>query len=382
MTTRYAIVGAGMMGGEHMRNIALLPDCAVTAIVEPDAAMREAACAVAQDLFGARPQVFASHRELADVDAIVVAAPNHRHVDIMRDLLATDLPILCEKPLGLDANEVLELDARARGRSAPVWVAMEYRYMAPVARLIEAVRAQDKGRLASLAIREHRFPFLPKVGDWNRFRRNTGGTLVEKCCHFFDLMRLVIGAEPVRVYASGGCDVNHLDERYDGHVPDIIDNALAIVDFEARDGRGGVRASLDLCMFAEGSRWQEIVTATCAQGQIAALMPGPQRFDPHGEARAPEFRVTDRATKFEERQSMPVPADVLAAGDHQGSTFEQHRRFLRCVREGTAPEVSLADGAIAVIVGAAAEESVRSGQAIDLRPRLAAFHEGRFAHAG
>ncbi|MEZ5177594.1 MAG: Gfo/Idh/MocA family oxidoreductase [Acidimicrobiales bacterium] len=64
------------------------------------------------------------------------------------------------------------------------------------------------------------FPFLAKVGDWNRFNRNTGGTLVEKCCHFFDLMNQVVDDTPVRVLASGAQDVNHLDEAYDGEVPD------------------------------------------------------------------------------------------------------------------------------------------------------------------
>ena len=70
---------------------------------------------------------------------------------------------------------------------------------------------------------------------------------MEKCCHFFDLMRLVAGADPVRVMASGGQDVNHLDEVYDGRVPDIVDNAFVIVDFA-----NGVRGALDLSMFAEG----------------------------------------------------------------------------------------------------------------------------------
>ena len=88
-----------------------------------------------------------------------------------------------------------------------------------------------------LTIREHRYPFLGKVGDWNRFNRNTGGTLVEKCCHFFDLMRLIIGQEPV--LASGAADVNHQDELYDGATPDILDNAYVVVDFD-----GGVRACL------------------------------------------------------------------------------------------------------------------------------------------
>ena len=39
-------------------------------------------------------------------------------------------------------------------------------------------------------------------------------------------MRLVIQSEPVKVYASGNQDVNHLDEKYDGKTPDIIDNAM------------------------------------------------------------------------------------------------------------------------------------------------------------
>jgi hypothetical protein len=41
---------------------------------------------------------------------------------------------------------------------------------------------------------------------------------VEKCCHFFDLMTLIADSMPVRVMASGGQDVNHLDESYHGEV--------------------------------------------------------------------------------------------------------------------------------------------------------------------
>ena len=40
---------------------------------------------------------------------------------------------------------------------------------------------------------------------------------MEKCCHFFDLMCLIVDAAPTRVYASGGQDVNHLEERYGAH---------------------------------------------------------------------------------------------------------------------------------------------------------------------
>lgn len=64
-----------------------------------------------------------------------------------------------------------------------------------------------------VSIREHRFPFLKKVGDWNRFASRTGGTLVEKCCHFFDLMaRILKPRKPLRVFATGAQDVNHKTE--------------------------------------------------------------------------------------------------------------------------------------------------------------------------
>ena len=104
--------------------------------------------------------------------------------------------------------------------------------MPPVARLAQEVHEQiSTGAVTLLSIREHRFPFLVKVGDWNRFNRYTGGTLVEKCCHFFDLMNLIAQSPPERVMASGAQDVNHLDEFYDGERSDILDNAYVIVEF-------------------------------------------------------------------------------------------------------------------------------------------------------
>ena len=218
----------------------------MTAVSDPDPGMRQSSAALAD---GA--QAFSDHRELLAsglVDVLVVASPNQTHAAILADALAGDWPIMVEKPLCTTLADGARIAALARGRKAPVWVAMEYRYMPPVARLVELAHSGAAGPLRMVSIREHRYPFLSKVGNWNRFARFSGGTLVEKCCHFFDLMRLVLKDEAVRVYASGAADVNHRDESYDGETPDIIDNALVVVDFA-----GGARAMLELCMFAEGS---------------------------------------------------------------------------------------------------------------------------------
>jgi predicted dehydrogenase len=139
-----------------------------------------------------------------------------------------------------------------------------------------------------LAIREHRFPFLTKVDDWNRFNRNTGGTRVEKCCHFFDLMNHITRQRPVRVYASGAQDVNHLDERYGGEAPDIIDNAFAVVDFAQ-----GTRALLDLCMFAENSLHEVEITATADRGKVQAFVPDNALVMCRRDGSPPEHRSFD-----------------------------------------------------------------------------------------
>ena len=61
---------------------------------------------------------------------------------------------------------------------------------------------------------------------------------------------------------------------------------------------------------------------------------------------------------------IPVDPALLEAGDHNGSTFYQHQRFLAVVRQGRAVEVSLNDGIWAVRMGQAAQESARLGQAV------------------
>ncbi|GFE49984.1 hypothetical protein So717_17370 [Roseobacter cerasinus] len=359
-TTRYGMIGCGMMGQEHLKNIALLPDTAVTTIFEPDAAMRATAAKIA-------PQArFADSLDdlVRDdaVDCLVVTSPNHCHAAQMTQIAALrPLPLLMEKPLLTDPADIPALTACAAAYPAPIWVAMEYRYMPPIAALLEEVD-QVTGGIKMLTIREHRFPFLHKVGNWNRFNAQTGGTFVEKCCHFFDLMRLMIGTRPVRIMASAAQSVNHLEEIYEGAVPDILDNGFVIVDFEC-----GARTLLELCMFAEGARYQETISALGASGKIEAFVPGPTRFWPEdlGPAPTPLLEVSPRMPKRPETRAIPVDPELLEAGDHNGSTFYQHQKFLELVRGGrTQPEVSFEDGLWAVKMGMAAQESARTGQAV------------------
>ncbi len=351
-TLRYGIVGCGVMGREHIANLDLIPGSEVAALADPFPGSLEAAAALA-----GKAATYADYREMlaqVELDALIVATPNHTHREVLEHVFSgPPLALLVEKPLCTTAADVPVLRAAAAAYPAPIWVAMEYRYMPPLARLVEEVRAGTVGRVRMLALREHRNPFLVKVGDWNRFARNTGGTLVEKCCHFFDLMRFILQDEPVRVYASGAQDVNHLDERYDGETPDILDNAFVVVDF-AR----GARALLDLCMFADGSRHQEEIAATGERGKVECFVP------------ASEVVLSSRMRDSARVIPVPVEVRLLAAGHHHASTYYEHLGFRRAVLDGGPVEVSVEDGLRAVLIGLAAEESVKRGQPVPIDPAL------------
>ena len=345
---RYGIVGTGMMGCEHIRNLAEIPDARVVALADPHEPSRELgrlACGEDTDVaaYDDVPAMLAG----SDLDAVVVASPNHTHASALEPIWGTGLHVLVEKPMCTTIDDCRRVAERAAGHAGVFWVGLEYRYMAPVAALLERIRAGAVGRLRMLAIREHRFPFLPKVGSWNRFNANTGGTLVEKCCHFFDLMNLAIDDEPVRVLASGGQDVNHLDERYDDGVPDILDNAYVIVDYA-----GGARACLDLCMFAEGSRNEQEIVATGDGGKLECTIP------------AGELVVSTR--KYRDFASERVEPDprVQHTGFHHGASYLEHLEFIDCIRSGRPARVGPLDGLRSVAIGVAAHRSIDEGRVV------------------
>ncbi|MES1971356.1 MAG: Gfo/Idh/MocA family oxidoreductase [Pseudomonadota bacterium] len=352
---RYGLVGTGMMGVEHIENLKITPGAVVTALADPT----ESSLAWARGALGdaaAAATAFDSAEALAKsglCDAVIVASPNFTHRAVLEPLFDAGLHILCEKPLATTMADARWIVDRASRSDRVFWTAMEYRYMPPAAEFIDEIHAGRIGRLQMLSIREHRFPFLPKVGDWNRFNRNTGGTMVEKCCHFFDLMRLIVGAEAVRVYCSGAMDVNHLDEAYRGERPDIIDNSYTTVDFA-----NGVRAMLDLSMFADGAENQEEIAAVGDRARLEVLIPeGAIVYSP---------RVGFRNPKRVERRVVEVDAAALDAGSHHGSTFYEHRKFNAAVRGQGPVEVTALDGLMAVAIGAAAERSAREKRVVEM----------------
>jgi predicted dehydrogenase len=132
-------------------------------------------------------------------------------------------------------------------------------------------------------------------------------------------------------------------------VPDILDNAYVIVDYE-----NGCRAHLDLCMFAESSCNEQELVATGSGGKLEC-------FIPEG-----TMRIGTR--KFKDFETIQVGADerVGYQGFHHGASYLEHLDFLDAIREGKPPAVTATDGMLAVVVGIAAHRSIDEARPVTL----------------
>jgi len=402
---RVGVIGTGCIGIEHLNNLHLCDEVQITAVADCHPPSLQAAQTCLDQLGVAEGVLMLSDYhallESPSVDAVIICTPNDHHLEVLRTAFFTGKHLLVEKPLCTEVAACAEAEAIAAaalakaskaGKAAPtLWCAMEYRYIPTISRLLEDAHSGAIGDLRMLTIREHRFPFLRKVGDWNRFTRRTGGTLVEKCCHHFDLMRLILRSEPVRFLGSGGQDVNHKGEAYEGYdgTSDILDNAFVVVEFES-----GARAMLELCMFAEASKHQEEVSLVGTLGKLEAFAPS------HGVREDDESVVNYRkgvrnpsfATEWD-RYDPPPPEDcgelieahvgvdkkLLDAGNHCGATFFEVSAFAKAALAEQPPQVSLNDGSKAVLMGLAAHRSIDTGKPVLWADMIAEFEREKVA---
>jgi len=333
------------------------------------------------------------------IDLLVIASPNYLHTPTLIQWAKHDITILVEKPVAVSEEQIGQLhelqkhqDTRAR-----IWVAMEYRYIPAIAKLISLV--PTIGDIKMITIRENRYPFLHKIGKWNRDKAKTGDTLVEKCCHFFDLFRLITQQESrlseIRALAQRGLNYGN-EPAIEGVTVPIIDSAFVTMPFHKNDieeqdqaktkGKTcGTIGCLELCMYAEGSRHQEEIIVTGTKGRLEAYLPENKVFS----------FVRPSEELWSDRSLPPTPSSVTRmvydcsdvkdvhgidteipthGGFHYSSTAVEWFRLLSAMRNYSEkktwkPEVSLLDGIRAVEIGLQATSAIVNEKSTAKEPR-------------
>ncbi len=333
-TLNIGLVGAGWFGREaHLSNLLQIDGVNVLAASSRSTtSLSEAQAICGDDLL-----TFTNWHELLDIqaiDAVIIALTNDQHHAASLAAFHAGKHVLCEKPLGLTVQQCDEIIAASRAANRILQVGHEMRFQ----RLYqEAKNIVDCGGIGDLHLMWCRELRGPMREGWRSSQQLTGGTLLEKNSHHFDLFNWMLGKSPLRVAALGGRNV--LLDR------EVLDNAQVLVEHE--DGR---RSMLELCLFAPSGGDTEIGFVG-TQGLINTLNQTQQlthhRFEG---AKRTALHLPDSAneTGFKDASGR-IDRGIRAELEH----------FLECCHTGGRPLTDGSSARQAVAVCIAAEESIR-----------------------
>src|SRR6476469_6825492 len=180
---RIGVIGAGVMGSNHARVLAGLPDITLVGVVDPLPAHRTRATEMTDcRTFATLDQLIAE-----GVDAVTVAAPTHLHHEIALACIAQDIHVLVEKPIASSVEEGRDIVAAARRASVTLMVGHVERFNPAVAAIKQAISGED---ILSIAITRVG-PFPPRMSNV--------GVVIDLAVHDIDLIRWFTESDIVEV---------------------------------------------------------------------------------------------------------------------------------------------------------------------------------------
>jgi len=360
---RFNVIGTGTMGQEHIRVTNFEGRATINGVYDPEPLSVENAKA-AHAIHSDEPlKVYSSMEEACedpDVDGLIICTPNYTHIDVVRTAAKSGKHILVEKPVATTIPDAFEIAQFADAHDGIFQVGLQYRYKAIYTEAIhEALERKTLGDIKTVSMVEHRMAFLDKVGQWNKFGRFSGGTLVEKCCHYFDLINLFAQSRPKRVFASGSMAVNFREFEHEHGKADILDNAMVVIEYE-----NGVRGSFALAMFVP-MFYEEIVLC----GDIGRLRASENLDFLPGTSLKSQLEIFGGET-FPSRMTAPSYPVAIEESGHSGATFFEHVHFIDSIDNGNSEGPTAMDAFWSVVVGVAAETSVATGEPVDIQDLL------------
>ncbi|WP_299429525.1 Gfo/Idh/MocA family oxidoreductase [uncultured Meiothermus sp.] len=362
---RFNVIGVGVNGQEHIQVTMLEGRCTIHGVYDPNPSSVEAARHLKAQ-FTSEPLMAYETLEAAcndpAVDGLIICTPNFTHLDVLKAAVQSGKHILLEKPMATNLRDAYEIWQMAQNYSRVLQIGLQYRYKPIYVEAIhEARERKSLGEIKTITILEHREPFLDKVKQWNKFSKYSGGTLVEKCCHYFDLFNLFAGSRPLNVYASGSQAVNFKSFEYGGEKSDILDNAFVIVEYA-----NGIRANFNLCMFSP-MVYEELVL--CGdEGRLKAS----EGFNGQAHSQWGSYLEVICTPEKTSRVTTPSYPEAIENTGHNGATYYEHLRWIEAMDGQPTTAATPEEGFWSVVVGVAAEESVKRGEKVLVRELLEA----------
>lgn len=224
MSIRVGIIGAGVMGSDHARNVTHHTGGATLAAIADIDAGR--ARSLAAEL-GVATTFDDPHRLIAspDVDAVIVASHDSTHAELVVASVEAGKPVLCEKPLALDLGDcaaVLEAERKAGRRL--VSVGFSRRFDPANVAIRAALAAGEIGRPLLLHA-VHRNVANDPAGD-------SASTVLNSAIHELDEAPWLLGSPAVEVAWQAPASTSLLPQRQDPQLISLrtADGALTSVE--------------------------------------------------------------------------------------------------------------------------------------------------------
>ena len=350
--------------------------------------------------------------EAARPDTVIVTTVDGFHHEYTIRALRAGCDVISEKPMTTEASSCRAILGTERETGRRVTVIFNFRYDPLASRVRELLRSGAIGRILAADFewvldRQHGADYFRR---WHRRMRSSGGLLVHKATHHFDIANWWIGEDPDTVYAHGARRF-YGDDRMPGHGKRCLDcpvkggcelawdlrsdpEAVALyLETEAEDGylrdgcvfdssidiwdtmsvavryHGGALLTYSLTAYSPSEGWRIAVTGTEGRLETEAWSSGPLSGGEEEEIRilrpAPRF-VTERKSVVETHRVRKL------AGVHGGADELIRRALFRGdLPDPLGRQAGSRAGALSLLIGVAANGSIATGLPVRIPELLA-----------
>ena len=186
-----ALVGAGVMGSQHLRVLQSLDEFNIIAIADPNISEIKFNC----DL--SNIQLISNWRHIAnlEVQAVVSASPTTFHREQSIYFMERGIHVLLEKPIAIDVQQANEISSAAIANDVTLLIGQIERFNPAGVKLKSLIDAGELGTILSISTR--------RVGVARPTQPSTN-VIFDLGIHDIDVMRMLTHTKPSLVSAIGG----------------------------------------------------------------------------------------------------------------------------------------------------------------------------------
>ncbi len=328
-TLRAGVIGLGMMGRNHVRVWdEAVPGVQLVAVADPDAdAVERATQGRRARGFDDPARMFAEE----ELDLVSIVAPTSLHLPVTLAALAAGVNVLVEKPIAATREEATRMIEAARDAGRMLTVGHIERFNPAIRELRRRLADGELGRV--FQVHATRLgPFPARIRDV--------GVVVDLAPHDLDIMRYLIGSEPIRIFAE-------TERRIHTEHEDLFNGMLKFAN--------GVIGVLDINWLTPTKK--RTLSVTGERGMyVADYIAQDLVFYANPEANG--TWVNDGVTSVAEGEM------TRRRIDRQEPLTVELTEFAAAVRSGGEPPVDPHDAMVALLLARKMVESAESGQVI------------------